>query len=108
MSNTDQYAQIGRGLFPDVATDLVTFRQQVHPEMPSLPRYTVTVSRADVETQRARGKFRVPTRNKSGVRLAAVWDRLKTERARNAFAVKHGWPFMVHLANLDSAEEVQP
>lgn len=104
--STETYAQLGRSRFPDVAQDLVAFRQKAHPRFPNLPRWRAVVSRSDMASQREVGKAQVPKRDSDGVKLQVVWEQIKTERARNAFAVRHSWPFTIHLANLDAAEEV--
>lgn len=102
--NTEDHPQLARSPWPVIATDLVTFVGTG--ENDTSPDWRFIVSRADVETQRARGKVQVPKRNAEGVRLSHVWDEIKTERARNAYAKLHGWPFTVHLGNLERCKEL--
>lgn len=99
------YPTVAGKLFPDFAADLITFRQRPDPEFPDLPRWTIIVSRADLELQRSRGKNQVPMRNKQGEKLSCVHDRLPVGLS-DAFAKKHGWPFSVHISNLDNAEQL--
>jgi len=103
--NTEQLPGLARSLWPTFATDLVTFRGTG--ENDTAKGWRFIVSRADVATQRARGKTQVPKRNAEGVRLSHVWDCMKDGKARDAFAKKHGWPFTVHLSNLDRCVEVK-
>ena len=105
--NIESFAKIGSGgPFREVADDLVTFRQKPCAEFPSLPRWTATVSRGDIDLQKVRGRFQVPKRNAQGVLLRIVWDGIKSEAARDRFARDNGWPFTIHRVNLESAEEV--
>ena len=88
-----------------MASDIVTFRQRPHEEWPELPRHEYTVSRSDLATQRERGKNQVPLRDKKGMRLSAIYDRLPAGLAA-AYAKRNGHPFTVHIANIDAAEEI--
>ena len=101
-----EHATIGRGRFPDVATDLVVFRQRPHPEYPGLPCASCIVSRADVASVRAAGRTQVPKRDQQGERLSVIHARQRTKAKADAFAARHGWPFTIHLANLDAYEEL--
>lgn len=105
MSALEKFSTLGRSTFPAVASDLVTFRGTG--ENDTAKGWRFIVSRADIATQRARGKTQVPKRNTHGVLLSHVWNCMKGDKARERFADKHGWPFTVHLANLDRCKEVQ-
>ena len=105
-TNTTDYPKLAHSsLFEPVATDLLTFRQKPHPDFPDLPRWTAIVSATDIATQRRRGKVQVPTRNKAGERKQCVYDRLPRGLAER-YAKKNGYPFTIHLGNLDDAEQI--
>lgn len=70
---------------------------------PDLPRWTLIVSAADVARVRELGKKQVPTRNEKGERHSEVYNRLSL-RSSKLYAEKNGWPFTVHIENLDAAE----
>jgi len=103
VSEITEYPQTARGLWPEYASDLVTYRQRTCPEWPDLPRWTAIVSRADIEMQRARNRVQVPKRNAEGRRLSCIFDELQQRQAK-AYAKRHGHTFTIHIANLDAAE----
>lgn len=95
MQNLSEYPALSRcSRYPEQATDIVADYNE------DRFNQTVYVSRADVERVRALGLRQVPTRNKAGRRLQALWDECKTTRSADAFAKKHGWPFTIHVNNL--------
>lgn len=95
MSILTEYPNVARTFFPEYATDILHYR---HKDWFEKHFY---VSKADVETQRQRGKLQIPARNREGRRLSAIHENLKTQKAADAYARKHGWPFTIHLGNID-------
>jgi hypothetical protein len=97
MSAIDNFPMLARSRFAEFATDVVAHRHNGR---------VLYVSAADHLAVLARGKTQVPARDKSGRRLAARWDETKSDKGRDAFARRHGWPFTVHVANLNAKEAV--
>ena len=81
-----QFANIAAGRFPEDCTDLRSV---------SRGDRTIYFSPAD----KARGSVRIPTRDKHGRRLSAIWDEIKSEKRRTKFAEHHNWPFLIHVEN---------
>jgi hypothetical protein len=96
MSAIENFPMLGPSRFAEFAADVEAHRPGGR---------VLYVSAADLASVLARGKTQVPRRDKGGRRLSARWDEIKTTRAREAFAERHGWPFTVHVANLAEAKE---
>lgn len=105
--NTDEYPRLAKGRWPEQADDVKTFRQAACPEFPELPRRVWHVSASDLEDARKTGRIRIPLRLETGRRLSEIWYDMKDGKRRDQFAEKHGWPFMLHIANLEGAEEIK-
>ena len=100
--NTTAFPPLAPGPCPEFAADLLKVSQLPDPDFPEFgPGHTWHVSQADLDRARRLNINKIPLRTSAGRKLSAQWEEYKTKAARDRFAEKNGWPFMLHLSYLE-------